>query len=86
MYTYECPRQDVKKKNPQRERKFFLLIIFFFFFYLLIIIIIFFFNVCNQYLPELQYKAKSKCEVEFVFFTCFRSIRVLYFVIMLVHM
>jgi hypothetical protein len=40
----------------------------------------------NQYLPELQYKAKSKCEVEFVFFTCYRSIRVLYFVIMLVHM
>ena len=47
------------KKNPQRERKKK---------NLLIIIIIFFFNVCNQYLPELQYKAKSKCEVEFVFF------------------
>ena len=76
-----------KKKNPQRERNFFFINnVFFFFFYLLIIIIIIIFNVCNQYLPELQYKAKSKCEVEFVFFTCYRSIRVLYFVIMLVHM
>jgi hypothetical protein len=59
------------KKNPQRERKKFLLInfYFFYFFYLLIIIIIIIIiiNVCNQYLPELQYKAKSKCEVELYF-------------------
>jgi hypothetical protein len=54
------------KKNPQRERKKKLLIkkkkIFTYYYYY------YFFNVCNQYLPELQYKAKSKCEVEFVFF------------------
>ena len=76
------------KKNPQRERKKKLLIKNFFYLLIIIIIIIiiYLFNVCNQYLPELQYKAKSKCEVEFVFFTCYRSIRVLYFVIMLVNM
>lgn len=27
----------------------------------------YFFNGCYQYLPELQYKAKSKCEVELYF-------------------
>ena len=46
----------------------------------------YFFNGCYQYLPELQYKANSKCDVEFVFFTCYCSICVSYFVIMLVHM
>lgn len=33
----------------------------------LLLLLLFFFNVCNQYLPELQYKAKSKCEVELYF-------------------
>ena len=56
-----------KKKILNVKENFFLLIIFFFFYSLIIIIIIFFFNVCNQYLPELQYKAKSKCEVELYF-------------------
>jgi hypothetical protein len=62
-----------KKKKLLIKKKLFT---YYYYFFNLI-----FLNVCNQYLPELQYKAKSKCDVEFVFFACYRSIRVLYIVL-----
>ena len=62
MYTYEYPRQDVKKKNLQRERKFFLLIILFFFclftYYYFFFFLMYVTNICRNYSTKQRVNAK----------------------------